>query len=796
LSVNQGFVYILDPTRKVEIIDSGKPWIIPEDYLVTPPSKRPQIPFEKITQPGLPPTDTEREIGDRMRLIAEGKPFTVPPGTGSTKGAPLVPGANRTISTLPTDPNQLPSDEVLVGGYRYGDIRLVNKPEPIRTLTEEQLKNGMFTLSFPAQDRVVGIGDFNKDGRKDLLLRNSSTGEIQIWYMDGQNKIGEAPLINSATATMPATPGVSWVIEGVGDFNNDQSIDLIWRELGGSGGTGIWFMNNNQFIGAQFMSPNNNLATPTYIAPNWRIDGIADFTGDGKNDLLWRDYGSGLQYVWVMNGTSYVSQFQVAPQQGSVPTSWKIVGVSDFNGDGTQDLFWRNDSADQNAYWQMNAGLQSANSAIFFAVGNAAPGWTIEDIGDLDANGKPDIAWKSPDGGHWAWMLGGASVPVPLTTPRVPGNNTSAIASFDPTNGNFHSEFGYGMVDASAAIAYLKNQSPPLEKADSIGFNLSGNNARQNEILNLPEVWQQGNTGQGITVAVIDSGVMLSHPDLNDNIWTNSGEIAGDGIDNDGNGKIDDLFGWDFIGNDSDPSPSSTLSVDSHGTQVAGMIAAEQAVNNGYIVTGGAYNAKIMALRAGYPTYNAQNQLIGAIDLVAATQAVIYAADKGAKVINLSFGGTYIIGDPVQTSFTNAVNYAVNKGAVVVVAAGNGYSNTVNTAFPAILAGLPGVITVGATDAGAVGVTSSNNQASQVASFSTGAGTTVRKYVTAPGYNVLTTSRNPSGGATYEYVLGTSFAAPLVAATVATIKQAVPNATPAQITNALAQTADWSDIYI
>jgi hypothetical protein len=101
--------------------------------------------------PANPLTDTEREIGDLMRLIAEGKPFTVPPGTGSTEGAPLVPGASRAISTLPTDPNQLPSDEVLVGGYRYGDIRLVNKPEPIRILTEEELRNGMFTHSVGTQ---------------------------------------------------------------------------------------------------------------------------------------------------------------------------------------------------------------------------------------------------------------------------------------------------------------------------------------------------------------------------------------------------------------------------------------------------------------------------------------------------------------------------------------------------------------------------------------------------------------------------------------------------------------------
>jgi hypothetical protein len=793
---NEGFIYIIDPARKVEIVDSNKPWIIPEDYLITPPSKRPQFSFEEITKPSRPPTGVEKEIGERMQRITEGKPFTEPPGTGQEVFAPLRPGADNSIDIgidLPALPT---SDDTIIGGVRYGDLKKLDTSESTpKRLTEEELRDVVFTTGFPGQDRVVGVADFDKDGKRDLLLRNSSTGEMQIWYMNGQNKIGEAPLI-SGTATIPSTPGSSWVIEGGGDFNNDQSVDIVWRELGSLGATGVWFMNNNQFLGAQFINQTNNPSTPVYTASNWRIDGIADFTGDGKADLLWRDYISGTQYVWVMNGTNYVSQFQ-AP--GVIDSSWKISGVADFNGDGVQDIFWRQDSTGNNAYWQMNSGFQSINNGVFFGLTSATLGWTVEDVGDLNADSKPDIIWKAPDGAHWAWMLGNSGTtpvtPIIASAPRVPGNNSSANATFNSSNSAFNSEYGYGMVDTSAAIAFLTNQSPPLEQVDPIGFNLAWNNTRQNEILNLPEVWQQGNTGQGITVAVIDSGVMLNHPDLDGNIWVNAGEIPGDNVDNDGNGRIDDRFGWDFISNDNTPLPATTLEPDNHGTQVAGMIAAELAVN-GIPVTGGAYNARIMALRAGYAGLNAQGQLTGFVDLAAATQAVIYAADMGARVINLSFGGANVPGNQIQTNFANAVNYAVSRGAVVVISAGNGSTNTIDTVFPAILAGTPGVIAVGATNAGEVGVTTSNNLASQVAAFSTGAGATVRSYVAAPGNRILTTTRNSNGNADYGYTQGTSFAAPLVAAAVATIRQAVPNATPAQITNALAQTADPSDVYL
>ncbi len=121
---------------------------------------------------------------------------------------------------------------------------------------------------------------------------------------------------------------------------------------------------------------------------------------------------------------------------------------------------------------------------------------------------------------------------------------------------------------------------------------------------------------------MVDTGVDYTHPDLDGNIWTNSREIAGNGVDDDGNGYVDDVHGWDFVGNDNAP-----LDADGHGTHVSGTIAAE---NNGVGITGVAYNAKIMPVRVLDENGSGTNAAIAA--------GIRYAADNGARVINLSLG--------------------------------------------------------------------------------------------------------------------------------------------------------------
>lgn len=331
--------------------------------------------------------------------------------------------------------------------------------------------------------------------------------------------------------------------------------------------------------------------------------------------------------------------------------------------------------------------------------------------------------------------------------PYSGSTNYSLTASATPFSlpAGYDMNFGYGLVDAAAAVAQAVNQSPFAAVTDVGGLN------PDLDQINAPEVWANGYTGQGIVVAVVDSGVDYTHPDLDSNIWVNSDEIAGNGIDDDNNGFIDDVRGWDFVQNDNTPTDPN-----SHGTHVAGTIAAE---NNGFGATGVAPNASIMPVRVLGASGG------GTWENVAA--GVRYAADNGADVINLSLGGS--IAAPVVTS---AIQYAVNQGAIVVIASGNDAAS--QPGYPANLANLPGIIAVGAV-----------NSANQLASFSNDAGLSPVNYVVAPGVNVYSTTP----GNTYRYFNGTSMATPHVAGVAALMLSANPNLTPAQITQILTQTA-------
>ena len=190
--------------------------------------------------------------------------------------------------------------------------------------------------------------------------------------------------------------------------------------------------------------------------------------------------------------------------------------------------------------------------------------------------------------------------------------------------------------------------------------------------INAPEAWAQGYTGQGVVVAVVDTGVDLSHPELMSQIWVNPGEIAGNGIDDDGNGYVDDTNGWDFAGGDNNPDDGN-----GHGTHVAGTIAA---ANNGVGATGVAYGTTIM------PVAVLGSDGSGSYASVAA--GIRYAVDEGAHIINLSLGGSS------SSLVFSAIQYALANNVLVVAASGNDGAST--PGYPArYSSSLSNVISVG-----------------------------------------------------------------------------------------------------
>jgi subtilisin family serine protease len=262
------------------------------------------------------------------------------------------------------------------------------------------------------------------------------------------------------------------------------------------------------------------------------------------------------------------------------------------------------------------------------------------------------------------------------------------------------------------------------------------------EKVRAPAAWYDSK-GYAVTVAVVDTGVDLDHPDLVDSLWVNRGEVVGNGDDDDNNGYVDDVYGWDYVDDDGEPRDAH-----GHGTHVAGIVGAM--TDNGVGVAGMGWGVTVMSIRALDEMGNGSDWDVA--------QGIRYAVDNGAKVVNLSLGA----GSGSQ-NLAEAVQYAQDKGALVVAAAGNW-----NVSYPFYPAAYGGVIGVSATDAN-----------DQKASFSN-----YGSYVdiAAPGVSILSTKPFPIDYATMN---GTSMATPMISGLAALLWTKYPSATSDQVWTAI-----------
>lgn len=233
--------------------------------------------------------------------------------------------------------------------------------------------------------------------------------------------------------------------------------------------------------------------------------------------------------------------------------------------------------------------------------------------------------------------------------------------------------------------------------------------------INAPDAWEITTGGEEVIIAVLDTGIAYSHPELAANMWTNPGEdpwvdpsdpATGNRFDDDGNGKDDDWRGWDFVDGDNDP-----MDCHGHGTHVAGTIAAMG--GNGQGITGVMWRAAIMPLRI--------LDAHGRGTISSAIQAIDYAVQKGARVINASWGSA-----DFSESLFRSIQWCQNSGVLVVAAAGNSAHNTDDIPFYPASYDLPNIISVAATD-----------QRDNLATFSNWGPSTVD--VAAPGVAVYST---------------------------------------------------------
>jgi len=322
----------------------------------------------------------------------------------------------------------------------------------------------------------------------------------------------------------------------------------------------------------------------------------------------------------------------------------------------------------------------------------------------------------------------------------------------------------------------VRSPSDPLFSREwglnNTGQDVQGISGTPDADIDAPEAWDLETGRSGVKVAVVDTGVDYGHPDLDGNIWTNPDEVPGNGVDDDRNTKVDDVRGWDFVGEpvaggarteDNDPQDEN-----GHGTHVAGIVGAEG--NDGTGVTGVSWDVSLMPLRV--LDENGSGTVADVLDGYA------YAAGEGADVINASLGGN-------GQSRTEADYFNSNPNVLFVVAAGNDGADV--DAAPQFPCNQPqeNVVCVAASD-----------QSERLAGFSNYGRDNVD--LAAPGDRILSTyprALTQSGYQPYAFFDGTSMATPHVAGAAALVKSRFPGASVLEVKNRLLGTVDPAAAY-
>ncbi|MBR1220424.1 hypothetical protein JQ557_20655 [Bradyrhizobium sp. U87765 SZCCT0131] len=238
---------------------------------------------------------------------------------------------------------------------------------------------------------IRGVGnDFVGNGISDVFWQNTTSSTIGEWLMDpsGSGQIATAPSLGNAP---------DYSIVGTGDFNGDGTADVLTLS---NGTLGAWLMTNGQISSAPSL---------TTVPSDVKIVAIGNFAGGGIDSIFWQNSSTGQIGEWLMNPNGS-GQIASAPVLGVQPASLQIIGAGDFNGDGTDDIFWRQSDGTVGE-WLMGAGQISSGITL----GGTPAGLQILGFGDFTGNGTDDVVWRSGNTvGEWLMQNGQISQSITL----------------------------------------------------------------------------------------------------------------------------------------------------------------------------------------------------------------------------------------------------------------------------------------------------------------------------------------------------------------------------------------------
>ena len=255
---------------------------------------------------------------------------------------------------------------------------------------------------------IVSTGDFNGDGISDILWRNDS-GYVTDWLGTANGSF----VSNQANAGSGAAD-TSWHIVGTGDFNNDGRVDILWRN--DSGYVTEWLATAN----GGFVSNQANAGTGA-ADNSWQVAGVGDFNGDGISDIVWRNPTTGYVTEWLGTLSGGFVPNEANAGTDLAGPNWHIVGTGDFNGDGFDDLLWRNDDGGVTDWLGSANGAFQPNWGILHTT--VGTDWQVANVGDYNGDGRADILWRSSDGRLTDW--------VGTSTGAFVDNSSYAMTTFD-----------------------------------------------------------------------------------------------------------------------------------------------------------------------------------------------------------------------------------------------------------------------------------------------------------------------------------------------------------------------------